>query len=47
MSEEAAVIEKPVRPGKTGQEEGALEVELLGEGWGEGSGPALGVTRSV
>lgn len=42
MSEEAAVIEKPVRPGKKGQEEGALEVGLLGGGWGGREWPSFG-----
>lgn len=44
MSEEAAVIEVTVRPGREGgrQEERAQEVELVGEGWGGRNGQLWG-----
>lgn len=50
MSEEAAVMEKPVRPGGEGRRKRTQEAELVGEAWGgeEGrNGPALQELESL
>lgn len=50
MSEEAAVVQKPVRPGREGAgRKRAQEVELVGEGQERegGNDPVLGKMRSM